>query len=214
MPKKSRASSRIFSSTSSDPSFAGEFLDAGPRHGRTNSGMFASLRFGGGGPATGNWLAGRVRRRHAGHHRGERAPAAPLGAPRSRLGPDPDAERLHDLCLVRIGQHRHLVAALRTRVDDRERAALGRTDRLQLHRAVAGDAEELHRGGSLSERRRFEAVQKLLRNMVQGPANGCFGQVRERDPRSQCRASSGSKGRSRGRGFQARAASGRVRRAA
>ena len=25
-------------------------------------------------------------------------------------------------------------------------------------------------------------VSKLLRNMLQGPANGCFGQFRERDP--------------------------------
>lgn len=29
---------------------------------------------------------------------------------------------------------------------------------------------------------RFEAVQKLLRNMLQGPANGCSGQLRKRDP--------------------------------
>ena len=29
---------------------------------------------------------------------------------------------------------------------------------------------------------RFETVQKLLRNVLQGPANGCFGQFRERDP--------------------------------
>ena len=28
----------------------------------------------------------------------------------------------------------------------------------------------------------FENVQKLLRNMVKGQANGCVGQVRERDP--------------------------------
>ena len=46
--------------------------------------------------------------------------------------------------LVRVGEHRHLVAALGTRVDDRQRAALGWADRLELHRAVAGDAKELH----------------------------------------------------------------------
>jgi hypothetical protein len=31
-------------------------------------------------------------------------------------------------------------------------------------------------------RRQFEAVEKLLRNMLQGPANGGVGQFRERDP--------------------------------
>jgi hypothetical protein len=49
--------------------------------------------------------------------------------PRRRIGADPHAERLDDLCFVRVGEHRHLVAALGTRVDDRQRAAIGRDRR-------------------------------------------------------------------------------------
>ena len=167
--------------------------------GRTNSGMFASRASAAAVHRTGLAAAcasacASRRAFRARNHRGERtldsrAREARLdGSTRPRhVGADPHAERLDDLCFVRIGQHRHLVAALRTRVDDRERAALGRADGLQLHRAVAGDAEEFHEA-------RFEAVQKSLRHVIQGPANGCFGQFRERDPRSQCRASSGSNG--------------------
>ncbi len=60
--------------------------------------------------------------------RGSRPP--PLKLRRGRCGHRVTARLVF---LVRIGQQRHLVAALRTRVDDRERAALGRTNRLQLH---------------------------------------------------------------------------------
>ena len=55
---------------------------------------------------------------------------------------------LDELRFERIRQHRHLVAALRTRVDDGQRAALGWSDALKLHRAVARDTEEFHRRGS------------------------------------------------------------------
>ena len=88
----------------------------------------------------------------AGHHRGERASGAACcgagahGSRRASIRTNPHAERLDDLRFVGIGQHRHLVAALGTGIDDRERAALGRIDGLQLHRGVAGDTKELHRG--------------------------------------------------------------------
>ena len=38
---------------------------------------------------------------------------------------------------------------------------------------------QLTRGASGSWRCRVEAVQKLPRNMIQGPANGCVGQHRK-----------------------------------
>src|SRR6185436_10310855 len=53
-------------------------------------------------------------------------------------------QRLDDLRLVRVGQHRHLVAAFRARVHDRERAAIRWMHGLQLHGAVARNAQEFH----------------------------------------------------------------------
>ena len=130
----------------------------------------------------------------AGHHRGERA----LGTGAARrartcLRTNPHAERLDDLRLVGIGQHRHLVAALGTGIDDRERAALGRIDGLQLHRAVAGDTKELHRGISVDV-----VDSRLSRSCCatcsRARPTGVSGNSARAVPVSHRRASSGSNG--------------------
>ena len=75
--------------------------------------------------------------------------------------------------LVRVGEHRHLVAALRTGVDDRERAALGRDDNnpglalgVALGAAVAVNCgpEALRDTLALHERN-VEALRKEIGNL-------------------------------------------------
>ena len=82
--------------------------------------------------------------------------AAPAGGWRSRppRRADAHAERAHHLRLLRVGEHRHLVAALPGR-RRRPRASRARSRRWRAERIgrVAGDAEELHRASS---RRRIE----------------------------------------------------------
>ena len=137
-----------------------------------------------------------------GHHRGERALGPDAAA--ARLGPlEPSAGPIRTpsdwttWVSYAIGQHRHLVAALRTGVDDRERAALGRTDGLQLHRAVAGDAEELHREAPSLIR----GCPEVAARRAPGPGRRVFRAVpREGSPDRSAGQARDRMGRSRGRG--------------
>jgi hypothetical protein len=150
--------------------------------GRTNSGKFASRASAPDVHGTGRGSAGRA------------SPPAVAGiiAPNGHLVPDSPAfaaapagpasaaasagpirsQAMDDLRLVCVGEHRDLVATLGARVDDRERTALWRTDGLELHRAVAGGHTEIS----------SQAVQELLRHVVERLANGRVGQLREIDP--------------------------------
>ena len=133
-------------------------------------------------PGVRRTLAGAILARH---HRGEgaarlRGRSARLASPRAdaSAGPIRTPSDCTTCVSYGVGQHRHLVAALGARVDDRERAALGRTDGLQLHRAVARDAEELHRGLPVDSR----LSEELLRDLRQGTADGAARARGERDP--------------------------------
>src|SRR5262249_3585505 len=99
-----------------------------------------------------------------------------------------DAQRAHHVGLMLVGQHRHLVPALRALVDHGERARLVFLGGAQAHLAVAGDAKELH-GTSSRRANNVRAVSASA--AATGPAAGISVIAR---PSSESAASCGSKG--------------------
>src|SRR4029453_4818189 len=96
---------------------------------------------------------------------------------------------LNDLRFVRVGEHRHLVAALWAGVDDRERTTLRRADALQLHRGITGYAQKLHCEGSLA---RSSSSRCAIPSRAR--PTGVSDSSMRWSPRSHWRASSGSNG--------------------
>ena len=187
MPKKSRAASRILLVHFEGPSLSGESLDACPRHGADELGNVCEPGFGGGGPPDGDRLASlhpaqspRVEGPGLGesllvpgNHRGERT--LPSGRDSTRR-PRPPARSARRVTARPEFRMHWSASPSRSRTPDTHKQP--RASRARGERRTAASSG-YHRGRKGIS---WEAVQKLLRHMVQGTANGCFGQVRQRYP--------------------------------
>ena len=172
MPKKSRASSRILSSTSRAPRSCANFSMPVRAIGRTNSGMFASLASAAAVHRTGGSVVG-PRVSAPGNHRGERALAS---AKFRRSPPRPQAQSARRATARPVFRTHWSASPSRSRTPDTSRRPRASRARVGRPTEASSGCRTGHKGIS------FEAIQKLLRHMFQGPANGCSGQVLERDP--------------------------------